>query len=167
VHVNKTYNIRLNEVLVGTFKSFAKERMIEMNIKDRLTQVWENGKPKQFAKIFKEYAISRGLEQVNNETKDYSNKYLALSTCGGITWNRVNCYYMLEKERFGNENLAITLRKKSGSYFIIERNGERAFEVDYSGIRHYKEELLNEIIEEHKPFFEILFAGLKKKRTVK
>ncbi|NFM84781.1 zinc ribbon domain-containing protein, partial [Clostridium botulinum] len=33
-----------------------------------------------------------------------------------------------------------------------------AFEVDYSGIRHYEENLLNEIMKEHKPLFDSLMG---------
>lgn len=40
---------------------------------------------------------------------------------------------------------------------IIERKGERAFEVDYSGIRHYDETLLNQIVEDHRALFDSLF----------
>lgn len=127
-----------------------------MDITDLLTKVWKNSKPKQFAKIFKDYAISRGLKQYSYSNKDNTNTYFAHSTCGGRSWNRVNCYYLSESERFSDANLAITLRKKAGDYFIIEYKGKRVFECDSSGIKHYDEKLLNKIIKEHVILFDEL-----------
>jgi len=70
-------------------------------------------------------------------------------------WNRVQCYYHKDSQKYGEEDLLIALRKRAGNYLIIGRQSNRAFEIDYSGIKHYDEVLLNEIIKEHKPLFEI------------
>jgi hypothetical protein len=54
------------------------------------------------------------------------------------------------------EDLDITSRKRAGYYLIIGKKGQRAFERSYDSIVHYDEELLNEIIKEHKPLFDEL-----------
>lgn len=39
---------------------------------------------------------------------------------------------------------------------IIQRKKDRAFEVDYRGVIHHDEALLQEIVKEHKPLFDDL-----------
>jgi hypothetical protein len=73
-------------------------------------------------------------------------------------WNRVQCYYHKDSHKYCEENLLLVLRKEAGDYFIIQRKEDRALEVDYSGLRHYDEKLLKEIMEEHKPLFDNLLS---------
>jgi hypothetical protein len=69
----------------------------------------------------------------------------------------VQCCYHADSIKYCEENLQLVLRKKSGDYFIIQRKEERALEVDYNGLRHYDEALLNDIMKENKPLFDALF----------
>lgn len=124
-------------------------------MKEKLTEVWKSCETKQLAKIFVEYMRSIGVRKHDGRRKSNYNTYMIDGDSTG--WNRVQCYYHKDSEKYAEEDLLIVLRKKSGNYMIVEKKGKRAFEIDYSGLRHYDETLLNEIIEEHKPFFEALF----------
>lgn len=137
----------------------------ESIVKEKLTSVWKAYTTRKLAKIFKEYMESLEVNKYNWRKKDNVNVYWADGS--STNWHRVNCCYFKDALSYGNENLEITSRKQAGSYFIIEKKQVRAFECDYSGIVHYEEDLLNEIMEEHKPLFDTLFEGLKKKRMVK
>lgn len=123
-------------------------------MKEKLIEVWKSCKTKQLATVFENYMKSIGVRKHDDRRNDNTNTYMIDGNSTG--WNRVQCYYHKDSEKYAEENLLIVLRKKAGDYFIIERKGERAFEVDYSGIRHYEEELLNEIVREHKPLFDTL-----------
>ena len=121
---------------------------------EKLTALWKRCETKELAKIFEAYMKNIGVKKYSEKNSDAINTYLADGKSTG--WNRVSCYYKKDNANYGEEDLAITLRKRSGDYLIIERKLERAFEVDYSGIRHYDEKLLNEIISDHKPLFDEL-----------
>lgn len=128
------------------------EGAVKMN---RLIKLWQECETKQLAKIFAEYMESIEVKKRDKRRKSNSNTYMIDGK--STSWNRVQCYYHKENERYASENLLLVLRKRSGSYFIIERMGKRAFEVDHRGIIDYDEDLLKEIIEEHKPLFDTLF----------
>lgn len=123
---------------------------------EELTNVWKQCGTKQLAKIFKEYAVSKGYTILKNSQRRSNHSCRIENTCG--RWNRVGCYYYTDNIDYGNENLVITLRKKAGDYMIIERRNTRAFEVDSGGIRHYNEQLLKAIIDEHEDLFKALIA---------
>lgn len=123
---------------------------------DKLTQFWKTCTTKQLAMIFEEYMKSLGVKKWDARRKDNFNTYMIDGKSTG--WNRVQCYYHKDSEKYCEENLLLVLRKEAGNYFIIQRKEDRAFEVDYSGIRHYDEKLLNEIMEEHKPLFETMLS---------
>lgn len=125
-------------------------------MKDRLTTLWKMGTTKGVAHIFEEYMKVQGVRKLDGRRKDNSNTYLADGK--STRWNRVECYYFKDIERFAEEDLLIVLRKQAGNYLIIARKGIRAFEVDYGGIKHYDEELLKEIMEDHKVLFDALVA---------
>lgn len=122
----------------------------------KLTEVWKTCETKQLAKIFKEYMEGIGAEKWDSRRKDNLNTFFIDGKSTG--WNRATCYFYKESANYANHNLEIVLRKRAGNYLIVGRKGERAFEVDYSGIRHYDETLLNEIMEEHKPLFDKLIS---------
>lgn len=128
-------------------------------MQERLTHIWETCETKQLAKIFEKYMESIGVRKYDGRRKYDTNTYLIDGKC--TSWNRVECYYIKDSEKFSEENLMVVLRKKAGDYFIVGKKGERAFEVDYSGIRHYDEKLLNEIVTEHKQLFDELFKLLE------
>lgn len=124
-------------------------------MKEKLTEVWEKCETKQLAQIFSKYMESIGAKKYDGRRKDNSNTYMADGK--STAWNRVECYYFKGVAGFGNEELDITLRKRSGNYLIIGKKRKRAFEVDWDGICNYDEKLLNEIMTEHKALFDTLF----------
>ena len=116
-------------------------------MKDKLINVLKKCETKQLANIFKNYMESKGVKKLDRRLIDGEN----------TSWNRVECYYNNGSEEYGEEDLLIVLRKRSGYYLIVARKGERAFEYDYE-LRHYDEDLLNEIYSEHKELFDSLFS---------
>jgi hypothetical protein len=125
-------------------------------VQEKLAKVWKTCETKQLAKMFEEYMESFSVKKWDSRKKDHINTYFIDGK--STNWNRVQCYYHKDSERFGQENLLIVLRKRAGSYLIVERNGKRAFEVDYQGVIEFDEKLLSEIIEEHKPLFDALIG---------
>ena len=120
---------------------------------DKLIKLWKTYETKQLANVFEQYMKSIGVKKYDSRRKDNSNTYLIDGK--STNWNRVQCYYHKDSQKYGEEDLLIALRKRAGNYLIIGRQSNRAFEIDYSGIKHYDEVLLNEIIKEHKPSFEM------------
>ncbi|WP_243109557.1 zinc ribbon domain-containing protein [Clostridium perfringens] len=123
-------------------------------IKERLINFWKNTETKKLASIFEQYMNNMGVRKLNRRRKNNKNTYLIDGKSTG--WNRVSCYYYKNSEKYSEEELSMTLRKKSGNYFIVEKHGIRCFEIDYSDIRHYDENLLNEVIEENKDLFKMM-----------
>ena len=112
----------------------------------------------ELAWIFEKYMKDIGAKKLDKRRKDCSHTYLIDGK--STNWNRVECYYHKENDsRYGKENLSITLRKRSGSYFLIERKLRRAFEISEDEVICLDKELLNEIVEEHKALFEMLCHG--------
>ena len=121
---------------------------------EKLTKVWSSCETKQLAKIFEDYMKSIGVRKHDQRRKNNVNTYMIDGNSTG--WNRIQCYYHKESEKYAEEDLLLVLRKRAGDYFIVGRKGERAFEVDYGGVKHFDESLLKEIMEEHKPLFNTL-----------
>ncbi|MBE5961054.1 MAG: zinc ribbon domain-containing protein [Lachnospiraceae bacterium] len=117
-------------------------------MREKLVQVWKNCDTKGLAEVFKKYMDYK--EHMEGNAPSYR-------VCGDdYYWNKVECYYDnfhgQERARFG-----VILRKELGSYMIIEMNTRRAFEVDHrGGILIYDEELLQEMVEKHEYFFNVL-----------
>lgn len=122
---------------------------------EKLTNVWRKCGTMELAMMFENYMKSIGARKRDERRNDNNNTYMIDGK--STHWNRVQCYYHKDSTKYCEENLLLVLRKKAGDYFIIQRKENRAFEVDYSGLRHYDEALLNKIMEEHKPLFETLF----------
>jgi hypothetical protein len=129
------------------------------NIVEKLTKVWKACETKQLAQIFEQYMISIGVKKHDNRKGNHLNTYMVDGK--STYWNRVQCFYHKDSTRYCEENLLLVLRKRAGDYFIVQRKETRAFEVDYSGIRHYDEALLKEIMDDHKPLFDTLFGLIK------
>lgn len=125
---------------------------------EKLTQVWRRCQTKQLAMLFENYMQSIGARKYDARRKDNSNSYLIDASSTG--WNRVQCYYHKSEWKYGREDLALVLRKKAGDYFIVQRRENRAFEVDFSGLRHHNDVLIQQVIEEHRPLFDALFKQL-------
>lgn len=135
-------------------------------VQEALIQFWQSCETKQLAMEFEWYMKSIGAKKVDERRKDNSNTYMIDGK--STDWNRVQCYYHTDSTKYCEENLQLVLRKRAGDYFIIQRKGDRAFEVDYSGMKHYDENLLREIMEEHKPLFNALIPEyMKRKETGK
>ena len=122
---------------------------------EKLTKVWKQLGTKQFANVFKAYMITLGVKEHDSRRKVNLNTYMIDGK--STNWNRVQCYYHKDSEKYCEENLLLVLRKEAGNYFIVQRRDERAFEIDYSGLRHFDEKLLKEIYSEHKMLFDKLF----------
>ena len=121
---------------------------------EKLIKLWKTYETKQLANVFEQYMKSIGVKKYDSRRKDNSNTYLIDGK--STNWDRVQCYYHKDSQKYGEEDLLIALRKRAGNYLIIGRQSNRsAFEIDYSDIKHYDEVLLNEIIKEHKPLFEM------------
>lgn len=123
---------------------------------EKLTAVWQKCKTKQLAAIFESYMESIGVRKYDVRRKDNINTYMIDGKSTG--WNRVQCYYHKDSQKYCEEDLLLVLRKEAGDYFIIQRKEERALEVDYSGVRHHDETLLAQIMKDHKPLFDKLLA---------
>jgi hypothetical protein len=121
----------------------------------KLTKVWKTFETGDFSIVFEGYMESLGVKKHDSRRKDNRNTYMIDGK--STNWNRVQCYYHKDSEKYCEENLLLVLRKEAGDYFIVQRRDKRAFEVDYSGIRHYDENLMNEIYAEHQPLFDKLF----------
>lgn len=125
-------------------------------LEEELTKLWKTCETKQLANIFKKYMESMGVKKWDSRRKDNLNTYFIDGKSTG--WNRATCYYYKDCVNYADENLLIVLRKRSGSYLIVGKQGKRAFEVDYHGVLHYDEDLLKEILEEHKSLLDALLA---------
>lgn len=116
---------------------------------------------KSLAYIFKGIMENKKIRKYDGRRKDNTNTYYADGRCDN--WNRVFCIYYKDSTEPGEEDLEITLRKRAGYYLIVERKNKRAVEVTWSlkangiVISTYDEELLNEILKDHKELFESLF----------
>ena len=126
-------------------------------MKDKLIKVWKNYETKQLAKVFETYMKSINAKKHVDYGDSKPHRYAIDGKSSG--WNRVQLYYCKEPFKYCEEDLEITLRKRSGDYLIVERKSERAFEVDYSGMKHWNQPLMNEIYADHKELFDTLFAG--------
>lgn len=125
-------------------------------MEEKLTEFWKKCGTRLLAVMFEDYMIGLGIKKHDARRKDNTNTYMIDGNSTG--WNRVQCYYHKDSEKYCEENLLLVLRKEAGDYFIIQRKEDRAFEVDYSGVRHYDEKLLKEIMEEHKPLFDAMLS---------
>ncbi|GAA0076159.1 hypothetical protein UT300005_05370 [Clostridium sp. CTA-5] len=126
--------------------------------KDEAYKILDAYDTKELARVFVEYMISIGVRKFDRRRKDKVNTY---SVDGDSTgWNRVECYYHKDSIKYCEEDLDITLRKRSGYYLIIGRKGERAFERSYDSIVHYDYKLFNEIVQDHQKLFQMLLSGM-------
>lgn len=124
-------------------------------MQEKLTKVWRVCETRKLGKIFKAYMEGLGVNKWTSKATGTINTYLIDGK--DTDWNRVSCYYNKDSDRYGNEDLKLVLRKRAGSYFIVERYGVRGFEADHHGIIHYDEKLLMEIMADHEPLFQKLF----------
>lgn len=125
-------------------------------MEEKLIKVWKTFSTKELALVFERYMKSIGVEKDDRRKKNQQKSYFIDGK--STNWNKVECYYFQKGKPYYNIALKIVLRKEAGNYFIMQNGGERVFEVDYSGIRNYKPDLLEVTINAHKPLFDALFA---------
>lgn len=123
-------------------------------MKDILFKLLDQCETKQLAYIFQTYMESIGVKKRDNRRKDNTNTYSIHGDC--TNWNRVECYYHKDSSEYSKVDLDITLRKRSGYYLMVCRKTKVAFERSYDSIVHYDEKLLDEIVKDHKPLFDML-----------
>ncbi|MEX0081627.1 zinc ribbon domain-containing protein [Clostridium butyricum] len=130
-------------------------------MKEKLIKLLDALETKSLAYIFKGVMESQGVRKYDGRRKDNTNTYYAEGKCDN--WNRVFCIYYKDSTDPGEEDLEITLRKRSGYYLIIERKNKRAVEVTWSlkengvVISTYDEKLFGEILKDNKGLFDSLF----------
>lgn len=125
------------------------------NIIEIMTNFYKTKDTKDLAKVFETYMKSIGARKLDHRRKDNTHTYAIEGDC--TNWNRCECYYFKEDGRdYRNAYFGTTLRKRAGSYFLIEYKGKRPFEVSYDGILHYDEEMMKDIVEEFSGLFELL-----------
>lgn len=131
--------------------------MEEIN-KNEVYKILDAYETKELARVFVEYMLSIGVKRLDRRRKSRNNTYSVHGDC--TNWNRVECYYHKDSDKYCSEDLDITLRKRAGYYLIIARKGERAFERSYDEIVNYDEKLFNEIVQDHKKLFQMILSGM-------
>lgn len=132
-----------------------------MEIKDKLYKLLDVLETKQLAEIFKNGMESKCIRKLDRRRKDNSEVYMIYGKT--TNWNRVECYYRTDNKEWNNSELAITLRKRAGYYFILEYKGERVFERSWDNLVYYNEEGVKEVVEKYKKLFDELFGLVFKK----
>lgn len=128
-------------------------------MQETLVKVWKSCGTKRMAKIFKSYMQEIGAVEIDTRKNVNDNTYLI----NGRTWNwhKVSCRYYKEFTNYAAVDFEIVLRKEMGSYLLIRSEDVRVFEIDHHGLLVYNETLLTELIGNHRPLFDALFAIAK------
>lgn len=112
--------------------------------------------------MFERYMAEIGAKKLDRRRKDTSNTY---QVDGDSTnWNRVECYYYRNSgdyQKYGKFEFCITLRKRAGSYLLIETGNPncdiaRPCEISYGEIIHYNKELMTELVKQHPKLFAMM-----------
>ena len=136
-------------------------------MKEKFIKLLDVLETKSLSYIFKSVMECKRIKKYDGRRKDNTNTYYADGKCDN--WNRVFCIYYKDSTDPGEEDLEITLRKRAGYYLIVERKNKRAIEVTWSlkengiVVSTYDEELLNEILRDHKDLFDMLFNLVESK----
>lgn len=117
---------------------------------------------KQLALIFKNAMESSGIKKMDRRKKDNRNTYYYNGDC--TAWNRVECMTFKDSSEYGNEDLEITLRKRSGYYLLIERKGNTAIEVSWctNSIEtvNFDKNLLIKVLRDYSMLFDLLLQSI-------
>lgn len=103
-----------------------------------------------------------GAKKLDRRRKDTSNTYRIDGD--STNWNRVKCYYYRNSgdyQKYGQFEFCITLRKRAGSYLLIEVGNtnchiERPYEISYGKVIRYDKELMKELIKKHHKLFAMM-----------
>ncbi len=129
------------------------------NIEGILENYYRTKDAKDLANLFERYMHEIGARKLDRRRKDTSNTY---QIDGDSTnWNRVECYYYRNNgdwQKYGEFEFCITLRKRSGSYLLIEVGNpnceiERPYEISYGRMVHHNKDLLTKLAEMHPKLF--------------
>lgn len=131
-------------------------------IEEILKQCYETCDTKDLALLFESYMKEMGAKKLDRRRKDTSNTYWIEGNSTG--WNRVECYYYKNSgdwEKYGKFEFCITLRKRSGSYLLIEVGSpsgdiKRPYEISYGEVVHYNKDLLEDLIKRHPKLFAMM-----------
>ena len=132
------------------------------NIEEILKQYYETYDTKDLALLFENYMREIGAKRLDRRRKDTSNTY---QIDGDSTnWNRVECYYYKNSgdyQRYGKFDFCITLRKRSGSYLLIEVGSpnediKRPYEISYGKVIKYDKDLMEDLIKRHPKLFAMM-----------
>lgn len=128
-------------------------------IEEILKRYYEKYDTKDLALLFDSYMREIGATKLDRRKKDTSNTYDINGDSTG--WNRVECYYYKNSgdyKIYGKFDFCITLRKRSGSYLLIEvgsPSGEikRPYEISYGKVVNYDKDLLIDLVKRHPKLF--------------
>lgn len=131
-------------------------------IEEILKHCYEKYDTKDLALLFENYMREIGANRLDRRRKDTSNTY---QIDGDSTnWNRVECYYYKNSgdyQRYGKFDFCITLRKRSGSYLLIEVGSpnediKRPYEISYGKVIKYDKGLMEDLIKRHPKLFAMM-----------
>lgn len=131
-------------------------------IEEILKQYYETYDTKDLALLFENYMREIGAKRLDRRRKDTSNTY---QIDGDSTnWNRVECYYYKNSgdwQIYGKFDFCITMRKRSGSYLLIEVGSpsgdiKRPYEISYGKVISYDKELMEVLIKRHPKLFAMM-----------
>lgn len=121
---------------------------------------------KDLATLFKRYMVEIGAKKLDRRRKDTSNTYLVDGD--STNWNRVECYYYRNSgdyRKHGQFEFCIVLRKRAGSYLLIEIGNPdysiaRPYEISCGKVIHYNRELLTGLVKRHPKLFDMMCAKI-------
>lgn len=132
------------------------------NIEDILGNYYRTKDTKDLAALFERYMVETGAKKLDRRRKDTSNTYRVDGS--STNWNRVECYYYRNSgdyQKYGMFEFCITLRKRAGSYLLIEVGSPkchivRPYEISYGNVVHCNEELLAKLVKQHPKLFALM-----------
>lgn len=131
-------------------------------IEEILKQYYETYDTKDLALLFENYMREIGAKRLDRRRKDTSNTYQIDGK--STNWNRVECYYYKNSrdwQMYGKFDFCITLRKRSGSYLLIEVGSpntdiKRPYEISDGKVIKYDKNLMEDLIKRHTKLFAMM-----------
>lgn len=138
-----------------------------MDFEEILTGYYRKKGTRSVAKLFERYMAEIGAKRLDRRRKDTSNTYMIDG--GSTNWRRVECYYYRNSgdfQKYGCFDIKLALRKRGGSYFLIEagspdRTIRRSYEISSGRVIRCDKELLEEIVGRHFRLFEMMSEELE------
>lgn len=131
-------------------------------IEDILKQYYEKYDTGDLATLFRGYMKEIGASKLDRRKKDTSNTYIVDGD--STNWNRVECYYHKNSgdwQQYGKFDFCITLRKRAGSYLLIEVGSpegdiKRPYEISYGKVVCFDKDLLMDLVKRHPKLFAMM-----------